>query len=496
MPFKILRNDITKMNTDAIVNTASSEPIVGSGCDFAVYQAAGYDELLKYREEKIGEVPEGEVFITPGFNLPAKYIIHAVSPLYLDGDMGEEEKLRSCYRKSLLLAEEKGLKSIAFPLISTGNFGYPKEEGMRIALDEIREFLGIKDEETAYFFSNKKSDEQKSDDEIMVYLVVFDEKATQIGTRLFPDLDAYIDRHYVEKKVEEEYLGDLWAPDGKTDRRHEKKPDTSSLFPQSSGMAGSMPPQNFACSAPMNMPSPGLGSPEEKDSSRKKPGHFFGSIFRRETEENKGKPREKRGRNKKPVAYDSGMPDAVYGARQDFTDEEPATENLYEEALKEEALEEEALEEEALEEEALEEEALKKEETTAFFDFEEEHESRLEERMQHLADTFSEYLLYLIKEKHMENAEVYKRAIVDKKVFSKIKNNPAYHPQKLTALCLCVGAKLNLDETRDLLARAGYALSPCDKTDVIFSYFIENKIYDMIELDIQLEEHGLPCIIA
>ena len=131
-----------------------------------------------------------------------------------------------------------------------------------------------------------------------------------------------------------------------------------------------------------------------------------------------------------------------------------------------------------------------------FLDFESLHESKLQERMLHLSDTFSQYLLYLIQSKNMENAEVYKRAIVDKKIFSKIKNNVNYHPQKMTALCLCIGAKLNLDESRDLLARAGYALSPCDKTDVIFSYFIENKIYDMIELDIQLEEHGLPCIIT
>ena len=128
--------------------------------------------------------------------------------------------------------------------------------------------------------------------------------------------------------------------------------------------------------------------------------------------------------------------------------------------------------------------------------FEEAHEERLEERMKHISDTFSEYLLFLISNKNMTNSEVWKRAIVDKKVFSKIKNNRGYHPQKLTALCLCVGARLNLDETRDLLARAGYALSPCDKTDIIFSYFIENGIYDMIELDIQLEEHGLPCIIS
>ena len=116
--------------------------------------------------------------------------------------------------------------------------------------------------------------------------------------------------------------------------------------------------------------------------------------------------------------------------------------------------------------------------------------------MRHMADTYSEYLIYLIHEKNMENSEVYKRAIVDKKIFSKIKNNVNYHPNKMTALCLCIGAKLNLDESKDLLARAGYALSPCDKTDIIFSYFLENMIYDMIELDIQLEEHGLPCIIS
>lgn len=133
---------------------------------------------------------------------------------------------------------------------------------------------------------------------------------------------------------------------------------------------------------------------------------------------------------------------------------------------------------------------------TACFDFEEQHESKLRERMMHMTDTYSEYLMYLIRERHMENVEVWKRAIVDKKIFSKIKNNANYHPNKLTALCLCVGAKLNLDESKDLLARAGYALSPCDKTDIIFSYFIENEIYDMIELDIQLEEHGLPCIIS
>ncbi|MBQ8040057.1 MAG: RNase III inhibitor, partial [Lachnospiraceae bacterium] len=115
--------------------------------------------------------------------------------------------------------------------------------------------------------------------------------------------------------------------------------------------------------------------------------------------------------------------------------------------------------------------------------------------MQHMSDTFQEYLLYLIKEKGMTNSEVYRRAIITKQLFSKIKLNAKYHPDKSTAMRLCVGAKLNLDETKDLLARAGYALSPCDKRDIIFSFFIEHEVYDMIEIDIALEEHGLACFI-
>ena len=134
MPFKIVRNDITKMRCDAIVNTANTKPIIGSGCDYAVYKAAGKRRLSEYREKNIGEVPEGDVFLTPGFRLPAHYIIHAVSPLYIDGAHGEEEKLRDCYRKSLSLAWEQRCRSIAFPVISTGSFGHPKEEGIRIAV--------------------------------------------------------------------------------------------------------------------------------------------------------------------------------------------------------------------------------------------------------------------------------------------------------------------------------------------------------------------------
>ena len=405
MSFKIVRNDITKMNTEAIVNTANEEASVGTGCDHAVYEAAGYDELLAYRRKYIGRVPEGEAFITPGFRLQAKYIIHAVSPLYFDGRRGEEALLRSCYKKSLRLAEQNGIRSVAFPLISTGGFGYPKEEGMRIAVDEIHAFLLHSD--------------------MQIYLVVFDEKAVRMGRSLDPDLEAYIDRNYVEAKREEEYRQGFYGAARRRVDRETRADEPGSWEPCAEG--------------------PESKSARRWGTARKTEGHSV--LAGPEPAASMAPAANVRPTDHmRPMAWmdDAALPDGL-------RDEESALEEM---------------------------------------------ENKLAERMAHMSDTFPQYLLYLIQSKGMENAEVYKRAIVDKKVFSKIKNNPAYHPQKLTALCLCVGAKLNLDEAKDLLARAGYALSPCDKTDIIFSYFIENGIYDMIELDIQLEEHGLPCIIT
>ncbi len=390
MALKIVRNDITRMNTETIVNTANDHPAVGSGCDFAVYTAAGIDELLAYRKEMIGFVPEGEVFLTPGFKLKTKHIIHAVSPRYIDGSKGEEKKLRACYRNSLKLAKKKGFKSISFPLISSGGFGYPKEEAMRIAVDEIRSFL------------------QKND--MLVYLVVFDEKSKEIGEKQYRGIEEYIDRNYVEQKIKEEYTG------------HALREDTIFL---SSDSLGDTAVLTFCNDEIENV---------------------------RDRQRDEHKPKRKKEKNclNTPGVLRDDLPDVDYPTA----------------------------------------------ETIAFTDFVEEHESKLKERISHLSDTFSQYLIYLINEKGLSYVDVYKSAIIDKKVFSKIRNNAGYHPQKLTALCLCIGARLNLDESKDLLSRAGYALSPCDKTDIIFSYFIENEIYDMIELDIQLEEHGLPCIIT
>ncbi len=407
MALKIVRDDITRMSTEAIVNTANTNVAVGDGCDRAVYEAAGYEELLSYRKAQIGPVPEGEVFVTPGFGLKAKYIIHAVSPVYRGGEAREEEKLRSCYHKSLELAGKRGITSIAFPLISTGSFGYPREEGLRIAMDEIHGFLLHRDMD--------------------VYLVVFDEASAQLEKKIAPSLEEYIDRNYVEERLKAE------RQPGAEERMHEE------TCPEAGRQSELPKPRNKGIR------------------------NALGSVLRL-------------GRNEKR------------GAGKDF----PGAGGIDIPEFRFEAAVNEKWKASVPEEDVLEEPEL----CSAASVFEEEHESRLDERIKHTTDTFSQYLLYLIGMKGMENAEVYKRAIVDKKIFSKIKNNVDYHPQKLTALCLCVGAKLNLDQTKDLLARAGYALSPCDKTDIIFSYFIENGIYDMIELDIQLEEHGLPCIIT
>ena len=417
MPFKIVRNDITKMNTEAIVNTANDYPTVGTGCDHAVYMAAGYEELLGYRKECIGFVKEGGAFITPGFHLPAKYIIHAVSPLYIDGKHDEEALLRSCYQKSLALAAEYGIRSIAFPLISTGGFGYPKEEGMRIAVDEIHAFLLHSD--------------------MQIYLVVFDEKATTMGRNLYPDLEAYIDLNYVRERREEEYGDAYYAPSVAGEDLDDEELSLDQIKYREERRRERLSEKQSNIEAASYSDAPPLPLMADKSSAEKKSKRSASTKHRFQ----------------KSTSSETEHIDKIslFGEKESLFDEDAAIEEM---------------------------------------------EQKLTERMAHMSDTFPQYLLYLISMKGMENAEVYKRAIVDKKVFSKIKNNPKYHPQKLTALCLCIGAKLNLDESKDLLARAGYALSPCDKTDIIFSYFIEHRIYDMIELDIQLEEHGLPCIIT
>lgn len=184
MPFQIIRNDITKVKADIIVNTANPQPMIGSGTDSAIYKAAGAEALLAERE-KIGNIKSGEAAVTPAFGLSAKYIIHTVGPAWENGMHGECDVLRSCYERSLALAAELSAESIAFPLIATGVYGFPKDEALSIALSTISKFLLSHD--------------------MKVILVVFDCKAFELSGKLVGNIDEYIDEHSVSMIRDAEY---------------------------------------------------------------------------------------------------------------------------------------------------------------------------------------------------------------------------------------------------------------------------------------------------
>lgn len=393
---KIVRNDLIKMECEAIVNTANSEPVYSSGVDSAVYEAAGAEQLLEARR-KIGRVEEGEVFVTDAYRLPFKKIIHAVSPLYIDGMSGEEDKLRACYTKSLHMAAALDIKSIAFPIIATGSFGYPIEQGMSIAIEEINSFLAERD--------------------MLVYLVVFDKNATDEGRKYKPNLESFIENHYVAERMAAEY--------------------------GYRNIEASIP-ANIPEPMPMPMPVMARESSAVEAVSKKKSDNLFTRMLSAPG---------KSGARSQPYreANEDALEDKLELSRVEF---DPNDDD-------------------------------------SFYELEE----KLNTRLKHIKDSFSDYLMYLIESRGMTPFEVYTNSVVTKKLFSKIKTNPEYHPSKEIALRLCVGARLNIDDSKDLLSRAGYTFSPCELYDLIFEFFIENEIFDIVEIAIQLEEHGLPSFI-
>ena len=316
MPLIIVRNDITKMSVDAIVNAANETLLGGGGVDGCIHRAAGPELLQECRT--LGGCRTGEAKITGAYRLPCRYIIHTVGPVWNGGKYGEREQLASCYRTSLALAKEHGCETAAFPLISSGVFGYPKDQALRVAVDTIGEFL--------------------AENDMTVYIVIFDRAAYQIGNKLFADIAAYIDDHYV---------------DAHTDSRRERM-------------------------------------------------RRMGVVESRML-----------------TAYE----DAPMAA------------------------------------------------------------SGLDEALAHLDTGFSETLLKLIDRSGKKDAEVYKKANVDRKLFSKIRNNPDYKPSKPTAVAFAIALELSLPETRDLIVRAGYALSPSSKFDVIIEYFIMQRDYDIFKIN-------------
>jgi O-acetyl-ADP-ribose deacetylase (regulator of RNase III) len=324
MPLQIIRNDITKVPADAIVNAAKSSLLGGGGVDGAIHKAAGPELLAEC--QTLGGCEVGEAKITKGYRLPAKYVIHTVGPVWQDGKSNEEKLLADCYRNSLKLAKEYKLESIAFPLISSGAFGYPKDKALKTAIAVIGDFL--------------------LENEITVFLVVYDRAAFMLSEKLFSTITEYIDDKYTEEH-----------PYNVRDRLVESYAIREN----------------------------NLEAPE---------------IF----------------------AYEAS-----------FTFKKP--------------------------------------------------KRSLQDVVKQMEETFSQRLLRLIDEKHMTDAETYKKANIDRKLFSKIRKDINYKPSKPTAIAFAIALQLNLDETKDLLLKAGFALSHSSKFDIIIEYFIEEGNYNIFEIN-------------
>ncbi len=340
MPLQIIRGDITKLACDAIVNVANPSLLGGGGVDGAIHRAAGKELLLAC--EKLGGCRPGEAKITGGYRLPCQYVIHTVGPVWRGGNSGERETLTSCYREALRLAAEKGCRSVAFPLISSGSYGYPKEQALKVAEESITEFL--------------------RDSEMLVYIVVFDRDSFRISEKLFSDIASFIDDRYVEEHS----------------------------FPRRKGA-------------------------EERTQRQ--------ALFSKEEQE-----QDAADFAAAPAKESIAARPYTVGKRLDLP---PSLEEL-----------------------------LKKED-----------------------ESFSQALLRKIDEKGMTDSECYKKANVDRKLFSKIRSDVHYHPSKPTAIAFAVALELSLDETKDLLMKAGFALSHSSKFDIIIEYFITNGNYNVFEIN-------------
>lgn len=356
MPFEMVRNDITQMNVDAIVNAANRSLLGGGGVDGAIHRAAGPELLEECRT--LGGCETGEAKITKGYRLPARYVIHTVGPIWHGGSNGEKELLASCYRHSLELAAENGCESVAFPMISTGAYGYPKGEALSVAVDEITRFL--------------------LDHDMTVYLVVFGRESLLTGRKLFRDIQEYIDDIYAETRIrrrrrEENARETLWQTDEKAAL------DLDMAISQS----------------------------------------IFEDACKTEA------PRQP-------------LPDALAAPCSAAPD--------------------------------------------------------WEEMLKKTDEGFSQALLRLIDEKGWTDAQCYKKANVDRKLFSKIRTNPAYQPSKPTVLAFAVALELSLPETKKLLKKAGFSLTRSNRFDIILEYFISRRKYNVFEINEVLFEFDQPLL--
>jgi len=346
MPLSIVRDDIVRRPVDAVVNAANTQLRAGGGVCGAVFAAAGH-EKLQAACDKIGFCPTGSAVITPGFDLEARYIIHAVGPIWQGGSQSEVELLRSAYRASLELAIENGCDSIAFPLISSGIFGVPKDIALAAARDSFAAFL--------------------ADHDILIELVLFDRSALEMSRALEARIRSYIDDHYVEENRfsynRDEELRNLMALEG-----------------------------SFTSA-------PGAPLPAQA-AAPKKAGHA--------------------------KKHSGNLASAALATRR---------------------------------------------------------KRDLEDLVDSADETFTEMLLRLIDDRGLTDPQVYRRANMSRKLFSKIRSDAHYSPRKQTVVSLAVALELSLDETCDLLAAAGYAFAPSSVADIIVRFFIEQGDYDIFTIN-------------
>ena len=320
-------------------------PICASGTDLAIYEAAGKEKLLAERAN-IGKIARGDIAVTGAYSLNAKYIIHTVGPVWTDGLHHEFEILEHCYRKSLQKALELKCESIAFPLISTGVYGFPKDKALQIAVSVFSQFL--------------------TENEMEIILVVFDKRSFQLSGQIVGDIDSYIDANYVREIHRKEYP-----------LRSRRSTHVKELA--------------------------------EED--------FNEEMLQREED---NYPLEE--------MTDTGMTELLM-----------PLENI-----------------------------------------------SLEDQLANIGVSFHDKLFELIDEAHLDNKDVWKRANLDRKHFSKIQCDQNYHPKKKTVMALCIALQLDLEQSRDLLARADWAFSPSSKVDLIVQKAIIDKQYDIMQLNVTL----------
>lgn len=393
MPFTIVRQDITRMNVDAIVNAANPQLAMGGGVCGAIFEAAGPAQL-QAACNKVAPIATGGAAITPGFALPAQFVIHAAGPVYYQQDAAESERLlRSAYTESLALAAENACTSIAFPLISSGIFGYPKADALRVATCAIRDFLETHDMD--------------------VYLAIYDQAAFELSEQLLGEVESYIDQNYVD-----EHFID----------RPQRAVRLLRPWRRETQMAGAT---RAAADARAG---------ETTDEAA-------------------------------TVAFADADDDAIAVAATAFAGSFPLDEPF-----------------------TCADAAVAESPMNAFGAA--PAPTGLDAVIENLDEPFNATLLRLIDAKGKTDVEVYKRANISRKLFSKIRTGKGYTPSKRTIIALAIALELTPEETNDLLERAGYTLSRSQLFDVIVEFFIVHGKYDIFEINEVLFKYDQPLLGA